>query len=129
MLRFWLASGTLAIFIFAAMYSLESNGVIAAFPTWWLETLLLMVVLTCAVYYYLTRPTFAAAHDFSWLYLASIALKVLCGCSYLVVVLVNSQTGALQNAVFFLTSYLLFTGLEVAFLWSRIQSQNGVKKG
>jgi hypothetical protein len=129
MVRFALASVAVALLLVGSLYLLVDQQVIAQYPTWWLETLLMMMLITGVVYFYLTQPQFAGARDFALMYLASIAVKLLGGCGYLVVVVLFDPEAALPNGVFFLLCYLIFTGLEVTFLWERIQSQNGVKKG
>jgi ABC-type protease/lipase transport system fused ATPase/permease subunit len=128
MFRFVLALGALMLILAGALHGLEVYE-LSVSPSRWLETLLLMGVITAAVYVNLTKPAFSAARDFSLFYLASIALKLVGGCGYLIAVMIFDPSGATSNAVFFLICYLLFTGLEVAFLWARLQSQNGVKKG
>ena len=55
-------------------------------------------------------------------YLGSIAVKMLLSLAYLVVIVLDSPSEAMANAIVFLIAYLLFTGLE---LWWLLRSRPG----
>lgn len=118
----------LVVGLTAALYAWQRKTT-ALVPTWATETLLLFAVITTAVYYYLTRPEFSKAQNFTVMYLASIGIKMVAGLGYLVAVLVADRMAALPNALFFLLCYLIFTAAEVGFLWSRLGGRERAKKG
>jgi hypothetical protein len=61
-----------------------------------------------------TPPTFVI------LYLATLVIKLMAFGAYIFIVVLEDATGAVHNAVFFMISYLVFTFLEVSFLYSKL---------
>lgn len=53
-------------------------------------------------------------------YFLTIVLKLLAGGIFIFILLYADQGGANANAVLFLTAYVLFTGLEVGFLFRKL---------
>jgi hypothetical protein len=89
-------------------------------PTYCYKSLILLFAGTAGLYYYLvkireTRPDF-----FVQMYLLTIAVKLLAYGAYLGLVIWMEPDAAVSNVVFFMTVYILFTILEVGFLWRKI---------
>lgn len=59
--------------------------------------------------------------DFIKKYLLTILVKLLAGGIFIAALLFMDPEGAEANALFFMTGYFLFTGLEVGFLFSRLK--------
>ena len=92
-------------------------------PSFLYETLLLLVFSTILLYSYLYR---ASKPDFfTQLYLLSMAVKFLAYGAYMVVVILMDKAGATENVVFFMMTYIIFTGIEVGFLFNKINGQSG----
>lgn len=82
-------------------------------PSLLYETTWLMAVLTTVIVVYIYRR---AGDYFVLFYLSSLAIKLLAGAGYCIWMILEDGPGAPANIVHFLAVYLLFTGLEVAFL-------------
>jgi vacuolar-type H+-ATPase subunit I/STV1 len=81
---------------------------------------LILTVLTLAtglVYFFMqrTRP-----EDFIKNYMLTIVLKLLAGGIFISILIYMDKPGANANAILFMTAYLLFTGLEVGFLFRKL---------
>jgi hypothetical protein len=83
--------------------------------------ILILVVLTLAtwlVYVFIQRTN---QDNFVRNYLLTIVLKLLAGGIFIFVLFYLDQPGSNANAILFMTAYLLFTGLEVGFLFRRLR--------
>ena len=69
------------------------------------------------IFVYLVR---AGDNSFVQLYLLTMVVKLLAYCAYNVVIILQDRENAGINVGFFLITYLLFTTLELAFLYRRI---------
>jgi hypothetical protein len=47
------------------------------------------------------------------------ALKIIAYASFILIIVLKNREGAFANVIFFLIAYLIFTALEVAFLYKR----------
>ena len=91
---------------------------IDALPSFFYQILLFLIFATLVVYRYLYRvdkPDF-----FVQLYLLTIVLKFIAYVVFNLVLILQDRTGAARNVAFFLINYLLFTALEVVFLYRKI---------
>jgi len=91
---------------------------INALPSFFYQILLFLVFATFVVFRYLYRvdkPDF-----FVQLYLFTMVIKFIAYGVFNLVVILQDRAGAARNVVFFLINYLLFTALEVVFLYRKI---------
>jgi len=82
--------------------------------------ILILAVLACAtwlVYFFIQR---AKRNDFLKNYVLTIVLKLLVGGIFIYILLYLDKPGSQTNAILFLVAYLLITGLEVGFLFRRL---------
>ncbi len=87
-------------------------------PSFFYQTLFFLVFSTITIFAYLhkiDKPAF-----FVQLYLLTMAVKLLAYGAYNLVMILKDNAGASVNVVFFMTSYFIFTVLEIAFLYKRI---------
>jgi len=84
-------------------------------PSFLFQTSFFLLFTTVITYMYLQRAT--NAEDFVRLYLGIVALKLMMGLGYAVVMVTQDRNEAAANVLFFLTAYLILTGVEVAFLY------------
>ncbi len=107
-----------------SLLTLLIGGVVWAgnlpFPSYFFQSLILLYAGTAGLYYYLlkvrqTRPDF-----FVQLYLLTIAVKLLAYGAYLGYVIWDDPESSGANVVFFMSVYILFTVLEVGFLWRKV---------
>lgn len=81
---------------------------------------LILTVLTLAtwlVYFFMQRTR---REDFIKNYMLTIVLKLLAGGIFISILIYVDKPGANANAILFMTAYLLFTGLEVGFLFRKL---------
>src|SRR5262245_6648954 len=91
---------------------------INSLPSFFYQTILFLVFGTFVVFRYLYRiekPDF-----FVRFYLLTIALKFVAYGAYNLVVILEDRVGAAANVTFFILLYLLFTALEIGFLYRKI---------
>ena len=89
-------------------------------PSYALQSLILLFLATAALYYYLLKIREEKPDLFVQFYLLTIAVKLLAYGAYLGVVIWEDASGAAANVVFFMSVYVLFTVLEVVFLFQRV---------
>jgi hypothetical protein len=116
-----------SIFPFALVLTVLSAAMLLIFELKWVappsfgwQIIILLAISTLLIYYYLldwhqTRPDL-----FTQFYLASIALKILAYGAVIGIIIYFDKPGAVPNAILFLICYVIFTLLEVAFLFRKI---------
>ena len=87
-------------------------------PSFAFEIILFLGLSTLVIFYFLMKHT--RSTSFTQVYLLSMVLKMLAYVTFILVIIFSDTGGAVANAVVFLVAYFLFTGLEVGFLFSRI---------
>jgi len=87
-------------------------------PSFLFLILLVLAIATWLVYFFIQKTN---PDDFVRNYLLTIVLKLLAGGIFIFTLLYADKSGADANAILFMTAYLLFTGLEVGFLFSKLK--------
>ena len=93
-------------------------SLIGGLPSFFYQTILFLLFATFVVFRYLYRiekPEF-----FVRFYLLTMALKFVAYGAFNLIVILEDRKGAAQNVAFFLLTYLVFTILEVVFLYRKI---------
>jgi hypothetical protein len=91
-------------------------------PPYAYQSLGLLFLATAIMYRYLT--TVKTPESFVQLYLFLIAFKLLVFLGFNIFMAVKNKAEAKYNVLFFLVSYILFTAVEIAFLYHRINRKN-----
>ena len=86
-------------------------------PSFFFSTLILIVLSTGLLYRHLYNVSRAY---FVQLYLLTIAMKILAYGAYIFIVVMKDRQGATSNVVFFMALYVVFTALEIGFLYRKI---------
>ncbi len=94
------------------------EGWIAGLPSFFYESIAVLSIFTLVMYRYLDR--IADPGMFVQMYLLSMAVKLLAYGAYVVLMFIDDQSGANKNALFFLFLYVIFTAMEVLFLYRKI---------
>lgn len=87
-------------------------------PSFFYQTLILLVFATITIFAYLykvDKPDF-----FVQLYLLTMAIKLLAFGAYNLFMILEDKAGAPANVVFFMLLYIVFTVLEITFLYRKI---------
>ncbi len=114
MLRFLIASGIVVVVAVVVGMTLVHQ------PSFYFQTLALLAIGTGGLYHFLLKVRSSNPDSFVQLYLATIALKLLAYGVYLGIVIWRDRPGAIENVVFFMIAYIIFTALEVVFLWRKV---------
>jgi hypothetical protein len=93
-------------------------GWIDAMPSYYLQSLIILSIFTIVIYRYLDR--LKSPEIFVQIYLLSMAVKLLAYGAYVVLMIMEDKPGANKNVLFFLVLYVIFTALEVVFLYRKI---------
>ena len=75
-----------------------------------------LAVTTWLVYFFMER---ASTENFIRNYLLTIVIKLLAGGIFIFAIIYADMDGSESNAITFMAAYLLFTGLEVGFLFKK----------
>lgn len=86
-------------------------------PSFLILILTVLAVATWLVYYFVQKTK---REDFIKNYLLTVVLKLLSGGVFISILLYIDKPQADSNAIFFMAAYLLFTVLEVGFLFRRL---------
>ena len=89
-------------------------------PTYFYQSLVLLATSTIVLYYYLIKIREERPDFFVQLYLLTIAVKILAYGTYLGIVIWKDSSGAGANVIFFMATYVVFTVVEIAFLWRKV---------
>jgi hypothetical protein len=114
--RFVLGVAALAILLWASAQWFAMKGLIDGVPSYWLEILLLLSISTIVIFYFLQKMKATEPLDFVKNFLLSVVLKILLSGVFVFVLIKLDPAGANANALFFMISYLFFTGYEVIVL-------------
>lgn len=120
MVRFSIATGLLTMALFAALYMARAQQWMVQFPSFATEILFFLASSTLIIYYILIKKN--EPESFTQSYLLSIALKILFYGVFIFILIFMDSAGASLNTAFFITSYVLYTALEVTFLFKRKNS-------
>jgi len=86
-------------------------------PSFLILILTVLASATWLAYFFMRR---ARREDFVRNYMLTIVLKLLAGGIFISILIYADKPGAHANVILFMTAYLLFTGLEVGFLFRNL---------
>jgi hypothetical protein len=113
--------GTIVIFSAALLYVVYLSRWVAVAPSFSLEIVLLLAITTLVIYFYLLNWIQKNPSLFAQFYLLSIAVKLLAYGAFVAVMVSFEPDQAIENTLLFLITYLLFTFLEVFFLFQKVK--------
>lgn len=87
-------------------------------PSFFYQTLIFLVFATATIFVYLYK--LEKPDIFVQLYLLTMAVKFLGYGVYNLFMILKDKAGAPLNVVFFMMLYIVFTGLEITFLYQKI---------
>lgn len=98
-------------------------------PSFSNEIIGLLSVSHLGLYWIITRQLGQRPEDFVKIYLGSTVLRILFFGVFIFVLIRMDPVSASRNAVLFLVSYFLFTGLEVGALYVAVNGQKPTNTG
>ena len=99
---------------------MHDHAWIARKPSFLHESTWLVAFATSLIFFYLYR--WAKPKLFVQLYLLSMVVKLLACFAYTLLMILQDKDGAVPNVIYFLAIYILFTTLEIAFLYRKISN-------
>ena len=117
MKNFFAGCIVLSVLLWLSCQFLVFLNTLKAAPTLAPEIVLFTAITTTFLYIYLYR---AKTEYFVQLYLLTMVIKLFVYCAFSVFIILQDRIGAAANVGFFLISYLLFTTLELMFLYAKI---------
>ena len=117
MTRFILSLLTCSALLGGSTFLLYRIGFLNDFPSYFWQTLIFLNFATILIYHYLTRRVSTA---FVQHYLLTMVIKLFAYCLYNVVIILLDRENAGENVGLFLFTYLIFTVLELFFLYRKI---------
>ena len=121
--RFYFILVLCAVFMGSAIEFGASEGWFTK-PSFGLEIILILTFFTGLIFFRLHKTR---SENFTQTYLFTIVLKLLLGGILIGVILFMDKRLAVENALFFIINYLLFTALEVFFLFRKLNSPSNPK--
>ena len=88
-------------------------------PAFLYQTLIFLSLTTIGLYRFLLKTKEERPDYFVQLYLLTLVIKLIASSVYLFIV-VQSQANPATDVVFFMAVYVVFTALEIAFLYKRV---------
>ena len=121
MIRFFLTLLLVALILVALVWFSADSHWISALPSFFYQTTILLLFGTGLLYVYLYK--FDKPDFFIQLYLLTMGIKLLAYGAYNFFIITEDRVGAVNNVVWFMTLYFIFTALEIAFLYKRISKR------
>lgn len=89
-------------------------------PSYFYQTIVLLLLGTVGVYFYLADIKKHRSDYFVPLYIATLFAKLLAYGGYMLFVVMDDKLNAPNNALIFMITYLIFTALETFFLYRKV---------
>jgi hypothetical protein len=118
LIRFFIALGVAALVLVVAAYIMINQHFIEVLPSYFYQTLILLLFGTGLLYIYLYR--FDRQDFFVHIYLLTMVVKLLAYGAYNFFVIMDDESGAVANVGWFMLLYMIFTLLEIVFLYRKI---------
>ena len=107
-----------ALLLVAVAYGSVGQHWLNELPSYFFQTLILLLFGTGLIYAYLHR--FDRQDLFVHIYLMSMVVKLLAYGAYNFFMIMDDEEGAIANVSWFMLLYLIFTFLEIVFLYKKI---------
>jgi len=102
------------MFVFGAPY------VFVTLPSFFYQTMALVTLGTAGFYFYLADIKKQRPAYFVQVYMATLFAKILGYGAYVLFMVLDDPAQAPENALVFMVTYFIFTGLEIGFLYLKI---------
>ena len=122
MLKFIVAISVASFCLVAFIYFGQSLEWFEIIPSYTWQIVAFLAFSTLVIFYYLSQSSFSEPQAFTQIYLLSIALKIVAYAIFILVIILQDKPGAVGNALLFIAAYLLFTLIEVVFLFNKMNS-------
>lgn len=127
-MRFILLAGGLALLL-VAMITLGAEKEYYKYPSYTKTIVLFLTVAHVGLFHFIVRHLGQHPQDFVKIYLGTTVLRILFFGVFIFLILRLDPRSGTGNALVFLVSYFLFTGLEVAMLYAAVRDQKPRNSG
>lgn len=121
MIRFSIVVITVAILAVSLGKAAVALNWVEQLPSFFYPTLILLAFSTVVIYKYLHN---LKGSQFTQFYLLLMMIKLVAYLAYNVVIVLDDRAGAVQNVVTFLVIYLVYTVVEIVFLYRLVTHKN-----
>ena len=128
MQRFILLAAGLAALLLGAVYTGASQRWFT-YPSFSKETIAFLCLSHIVLYVFLVRHLDQRPEDFVKLYLGSTVIRILFFGLFVFVIIRLDRNSGSGNALVFLLSYFLYTGLEVGMLYGAVKNRKPPETG
>jgi hypothetical protein len=118
LIRFFLMLAAATLILVAAAYGSLGQPWLVALPSFFFQTLILLLFGTGLIFVYLYR--FDRQDLFVHIYLLSMVVKLMAYGAYNFFMVMEDEGGAVINVAWFMIVYLIFTVLEIVFLYPKV---------
>lgn len=116
----WLITVLLLI---SLMTVLIGQMIFPELPSFFYQTIILLLMGTTGIYFYLIDVKRQRPEYFVQLYLATLMAKILAYGGYVLFVVWDDPAQASNNALVFMFTYFIFTTVEIIFLYRKVSRQ------
>lgn len=120
MIRFFISLLFTGLVSAGTTFLLIETGAIPHWPSFTKESLMLLILSMGIIFRYLYR--IGQPELFVSLYLLTMVVKLIAYGAYCYFMISSDQAGSAANLVFFLINYLVFTALEIVFLYKKTKA-------
>lgn len=106
----------------ALVVTVIGTSVLPVQPTALFQIVFFLVVSTAGLFIYLLKTRRERPDFFVQFYLLTMTVKLIAYAGFMIFIIMKDREGARLNVITFLFIYLLFTALEIAFLYRRVNS-------
>jgi hypothetical protein len=118
LIKFSISLTLLAITLLEIVYAAQKHDWFNSSPSYALEIVSFLGISMVTIFYFLNKRSDSSS--FTQAYLLSIFLKMLLYSGVILFIILKDRTGAVGNVILFLVCYVLFTALEVGFLFKAV---------
>lgn len=89
-------------------------------PSFFYQTIILLFLGAAGIYYYLVDIKEEKPKYFVQLYMLTLFVKLIAYGAYILFVVWDVPDQAIENALLFMVTYAIFTGIEIGFLYRKV---------
>lgn len=113
----------IGILLLAALIAtVVGTSILPVQPTALFQIVIFLFVSTAGLFIYLLKTKRERPDFFVQFYLLTMAVKLIAYAGFMIFIILKDRDEARLNVITFLFTYLLFTALEIAFLYRKVNS-------
>lgn len=126
MTRFSIVVLLISVLLFLSVFYGSMHGYFVA-PSFSIEIIIFLFFSTLGFYFFLLKKIAHNPQDFIGAFLLTLVLRFLVFAGFMLVIILIDKPESSNNALFFMIAYVIFTVVEVAFLYRKVMSAKSAK--